>query len=634
MKTKTYRRNISAARRLPFTLAACLLAVLAFGSGAAMAQCAPDLSPPEISCTDITVELDLSGAASLFSASALYSSAAITSIYDFCSGGTGYYPDNEEYFTIQASQAAFTCDDLDGPVAVTITVSDKAGNSASCASTVTVLDPLDACLIVVEGEGEVLPEGEGEVLPEGEGEVLPEGEGEVLPEGEGEVVVEGEGEVLPEGEGEVLPEGEGEVVVEGEGEVVVEGEGEVVIEGELPPLVDCPPDTIFDQPATSPEEDYGITFYPSDEGIDMLPWENLAVSESLYLQDTIHDVHWWGVESVVGDKAGVTTFIIEIADATYTPICSWTVEPTKTPANFYAYGLEMALPVYAYDVVVDPPCVLDGSPAFINIRGANLEMQTKQGSYGFGWVTTMSGDNAFWVDDNYSGMDALVVRDNLAFCLTSIPPVEGEGEFVIEGEGEVVIEGEGEVVIEGEGEVVVEGEGEVVEGEGEMPIEGEGEAVEGEVPAPALTITKTADTETFDTLGDVITYTITVTNSGNVVITDIEVTDPLTGLDASIASLAPGRSQTFTEEYTVTQEDVDAGIVVNVASVTGRAPDGSVLGDQDERDVADAKPPCCEGCDICDPGNIFLAALALLILLLASLCLTGGDIIAPINFKF
>ena len=224
MKTKKHRYSISATRRAPFAAIACLLAFFALNSGIAMAQCSPDLTPPTIACTDIAVELDASGLASVFSASALYSTAAITSIYDRCSGGTGYYPDNEEYFTIVAVPSQFDCNDLDSPVAVNITVFDQAGNSAVCVSTVTVTDPLQAC-VVIEGEGEVLPEGEGEILPEGEGEVLPEGEGEVLPEGEGEVLPEGEGEVLPEGEGEVLPEGEGEVLPEGEGEEECEGCG-------------------------------------------------------------------------------------------------------------------------------------------------------------------------------------------------------------------------------------------------------------------------------------------------------------------------------------------------------------------------------------------------------------------------
>ena len=224
MITKKYWCSILTPRCTPLAVIACVLAVFAFNPSVALAQCAPDLTPPTIACTDITVELDATGVASLFSATALYSTAAITSIYDRCSGGTGYYPDNEAYFTIVAIPSQFDCDDLDAPATVDITVFDQAGNTATCVSTVTVTDPLGAC-VVIEGEGEMLPEGEGEVLPEGEGEVLPEGEGEVLPEGEGEVLPEGEGEVLPEGEGEVLPEGEGEVLPEGEGEEECDGCG-------------------------------------------------------------------------------------------------------------------------------------------------------------------------------------------------------------------------------------------------------------------------------------------------------------------------------------------------------------------------------------------------------------------------
>ena len=78
-------------------------------------------------------------------------------------------------------------------------------------------------------------------------------------------------------------------------------------------------------------------------------------------------------------------------------------------------------------------------------------------------------------------------------------------------------------------------------------------------------------------LDEKITYEVTVTNDGNLTITDIKVTDALTGNvgnDAwTVASLAPGKSQTFEAEYTVTEADVLAGEVVNVATATGTSPD-------------------------------------------------------------
>ncbi|MBQ8082073.1 MAG: hypothetical protein IJ240_09295, partial [Clostridia bacterium] len=74
-------------------------------------------------------------------------------------------------------------------------------------------------------------------------------------------------------------------------------------------------------------------------------------------------------------------------------------------------------------------------------------------------------------------------------------------------------------------------------------------------------------------LGEEIAYRITVTNDGNLTITDITVTDELTGDEWTIASLAPEGTQTFTATYVVTEADVLAGSVVNVATAKGTSPD-------------------------------------------------------------
>ncbi|MCR9017525.1 beta strand repeat-containing protein, partial [Aquiflexum gelatinilyticum] len=83
---------------------------------------------------------------------------------------------------------------------------------------------------------------------------------------------------------------------------------------------------------------------------------------------------------------------------------------------------------------------------------------------------------------------------------------------------------------------------------------------------PALSITKTATESTFAAVGDVLNYTIVVTNSGNVTLEDIAVSDPLTGLNTTIASLAPLAFESIPTSYTVTQSDIDAGKVDNTAS--------------------------------------------------------------------
>jgi uncharacterized repeat protein (TIGR01451 family) len=83
-----------------------------------------------------------------------------------------------------------------------------------------------------------------------------------------------------------------------------------------------------------------------------------------------------------------------------------------------------------------------------------------------------------------------------------------------------------------------------------------------------------------DELADVdegIQYTFTVTNTGNVTVTEIRVDDPKAGaVTCSETVLAPGASTTCSadERYKVTQSDVDAGSIDNVATAAGTPPTG------------------------------------------------------------
>uniref|UniRef100_UPI00047AB329 DUF7507 domain-containing protein n=1 Tax=Algoriphagus vanfongensis TaxID=426371 RepID=UPI00047AB329 len=103
--------------------------------------------------------------------------------------------------------------------------------------------------------------------------------------------------------------------------------------------------------------------------------------------------------------------------------------------------------------------------------------------------------------------------------------------------------------------------------------------------SPAILLEKVADVSTYDEAGDVITYTLTVTNTGNVTLADVLVTDPLTGMNESIPSLAPEEAVTFTTSYTVVQSDVDSGSVINDANVTGTPPTGPDVTDEDAVEV-------------------------------------------------
>jgi uncharacterized repeat protein (TIGR01451 family) len=100
---------------------------------------------------------------------------------------------------------------------------------------------------------------------------------------------------------------------------------------------------------------------------------------------------------------------------------------------------------------------------------------------------------------------------------------------------------------------------------------------------PAVALVKTAIVSGTGTLGDVITYTFRVTNTGTSTLNNIVVTDPMVGLSSltgsPILSLAVGASSDITATYTITQSDIDTGSVTNSALVTAQDPDGNDITD-------------------------------------------------------
>ena len=84
-------------------------------------------------------------------------------------------------------------------------------------------------------------------------------------------------------------------------------------------------------------------------------------------------------------------------------------------------------------------------------------------------------------------------------------------------------------------------------------------------PTYAFTIEKTAD-KTEVTVGETVTYTIVLTNTGNKALTNVHVTDDMIGLDTAIDQLAALESKTFTGEYVVTADDI--GELENIATAT------------------------------------------------------------------
>ncbi|WP_291939928.1 hypothetical protein [Limnohabitans sp.] len=60
-----------------------------------------------------------------------------------------------------------------------------------------------------------------------------------------------------------------------------------------------------------------------------------------------------------------------------------------------------------------------------------------------------------------------------------------------------------------------------------------------------------------DYAGDQLNYSFTVTNQGSVTLTNVLITDAQTGLNQTLASLAPGATTVLTSSYTLTQSDLD-----------------------------------------------------------------------------
>ena len=108
--------------------------------------------------------------------------------------------------------------------------------------------------------------------------------------------------------------------------------------------------------------------------------------------------------------------------------------------------------------------------------------------------------------------------------------------------------------------------------------------------SPSITVSKTAVVDQgTDSLTnqDIIIYTITIENNGDVTLSNIQVTDVLTDGDgtttvlsstydtsntATEGTLAVGETATYTAVYTIDQKAVNSGSVSNNATVTAMSP--------------------------------------------------------------
>jgi len=133
---------------------------------------------------------------------------------------------------------------------------------------------------------------------------------------------------------------------------------------------------------------------------------------------------------------------------------------------------------------------------------------------------------------------------------------------------------------------------------------------------PALAIDKSfvnvtgGDGDTLaDAVGDILNYTVAVTNTGNVTLTGVTVIDPLTGQNISGVTLAPGATNTYNTSYTLTQADLD------------RAGNAGIDGDIDNTATADS----VETAPVSDSEQVPLVYQPALAIDKSFVNVTGGD---------
>ncbi len=100
------------------------------------------------------------------------------------------------------------------------------------------------------------------------------------------------------------------------------------------------------------------------------------------------------------------------------------------------------------------------------------------------------------------------------------------------------------------------------------------------VAHPAITIKKDPNSQTIG-VGGTASFTITVTNTGDVTLTDVTVSDPSSpNCDRNLGTLTAGQSK----NYTCTRKNVNANFE-NVANVTGKPPTGAPVTATDNANV-------------------------------------------------
>lgn len=157
----------------------------------------------------------------------------------------------------------------------------------------------------------------------------------------------------------------------------------------------------------------------------------------------------------------------------------------------------------------------------------------------------------------------------------------------------------------------------------------------GLIPAnPDISLNKEVTPLSYDTDGEVLSYSFTVENTGNVPLTGVVVTDPLFTVEGGPIDLAPGEvdATTFTGSYTVGLTELNAGQLPNTATVSGTDPrTGDTVTDQDDALATAIQLPALSlsksgtyvsGAGACNPLGVGGAFNALIF---GSLNASGGD---------
>ncbi|WP_312370714.1 hypothetical protein, partial [Stenotrophomonas sp.] len=93
-------------------------------------------------------------------------------------------------------------------------------------------------------------------------------------------------------------------------------------------------------------------------------------------------------------------------------------------------------------------------------------------------------------------------------------------------------------------------------------------------------------------VGDVVSYSYLVTNTGNVTINSLSVSDDkIASVSCPVSTLAPTASTTCTASYTITQADLDAGSVTNLATANGTPTGGTLTPPTDTETVSSTATP-------------------------------------------